>query len=427
MAGLDTSVGNAALRIRYAKGLSRVLYDDKKVTPFYSRIARKKMKAVPAAFGSQFIIPVKWNDQQASSPDYATGYAKINGSSQGAYSEYANFTVPAVLKYAFARVSGPMMVQTENSASAFVDAAAEELDGQLRGLQRGLAVTAFGTGLGGRGTISARTATTITLTNKEDVVNFAVGQDIVAAALESSGALRVTFNTGVRILGVNPSTGVLTLNGDVTGGGGAWANSDTVFIYKEREDAASPTKQVWYGVAGWVPITAPTVGGGDSWCGLDRAASPQLHGHRFDGGGGAILDVLNDASQWGALMGVQASAIYMNPMDLAKILKAKEGLRHLPMKGETADVSFSGVEFHGANGALPILVDGGVKKGRIYFLDEPSFFVAYSGDDICHPVDNNGMIYNQVAGADAYLAAARTISNLCCDNPGGNMVVSNFA
>lgn len=419
--GVDTSNANAALKIRYAKGLQRVLYDDKKVTPFYARVARKKMNAQKSAFGQSFVIGTKWSDQQTAYVDYTTGYNIANGATAGGYSEYVNFVVPATLKYGFARVSGPAMVQSDDGTEAFVDLGAEELDGQLRVVQRSHAATCFGTGFGGRGTIQAITATTITLTLKEDVANLAANQLIVASASESGNVLRATLNTGNRITKVNPSTATLTVAGDATA---TWAAGDTIFVYKDREDSATPTKQIWFGVAGWIPITAPS--GGDSWCGLDRSASPQLHGHRYDGQGGAILDVLNDASQWGLLQGCTPSAVYMNPMDIAKILKVKESARHIPLKGSNADVGFSGIEFHGANGDIPILGDAGVKKGRAYFLDEESWFVAYSGDDVVHVVDNNGLIYQQVAGADAYYAAARSISNLVCKDPGANMVVSNF-
>jgi hypothetical protein len=417
---LDVSAGNAALKIRYAKGMSRILYENKKLTPFVSRIKAKRGMLVSGAFGQKFVVPIKWNDPQTATADFSTGYTK-SGTSNG-NSRYSAFEVPAVLGYAHARVSGPAIAQSEDKTSAFVDLGAEELDGQLRSLHRKIAVTGFGNGFGKRGKIATVGNPFITLTNKEDIIRFEVDQDVVAAAVETTGNIKA--NGSFRITGKDPSTGKLTFATDPSAGGTPWAVNDLLFIAGERDNTA--TKLNWFGVGGWIPDAMPAVGGGDSWCNVDRSADPRLAGHRYDSSGdGNVRDALIKASAYGFNNGITTTACYMNPADFARLCVQLEGTgsKQYNMTGQNAKISFKAIDVGGLSGDFPCIPEPTVDKGKAYMLNEDSWYAVYSGDDLVHVGQDDGMVYRNVAGADTFAAYARTISNLVCDSPGENMVV----
>jgi hypothetical protein len=419
---LDVTAGNAALRIRYAKGLSRILFDDPKLTPFASQIVRKKGKLVAGAFGQKFVVPIKYNDPQTAAADYATGYAAA--ATAYGQSRYVAFEVLPVLGYSHARVTGPAIVQSEDKTSAFVDLGSEELDGQLRVLQRKMAVTAFGTGFGDRAKISAVSATTVTLTNKEDIIKFEVDQLLVAAASPAADVLKATFKTtGNRITAKNAATGVLTVAGDATA---TWAANDYIFILSERQDSATPVKANWWGVSGWLPTVAPTAG--DSWGNVDRSTDPKLHGYRYDASGdGNIRDGLIKAS---AFMfnntGSMANPVcWMNPIDFARATIQLEaaGSKLYTQQGINAKISFSQIDVFGLSGKFPLAPDPTCPKGTAYLLDMDTWYVIYSGDDFVHVMSEDGLVYRNVAGADTWHASARTMSNMVCDAPGDNLVI----
>lgn len=425
---LDVTAGNAALRIRYAKGLSRILYDDPKMTPFAATVTRKKGELVKSAFGQKFIVPIKYNDPQTAAADYTTGYTAASGSF--GQSRYAAFEVLPVLGYAHARVTGPAMIQSEDKASAFVDLGSEELDGQLRSLQRKMAVTGFGDGFGARARIGAITAATITLTNKEDIVKFEVDQLLVASATNAANVLRATFNsTGNRITTKNPATGVLGVSGDATATWSAAAGGDFLFILSERQDSATPTKVNWWGVGGWIPDVAPTAG--DSWGNVDRSADPRLHGLRYDASGdGNKRDALINAFAYmfNNTGSIKNPMLWMNPIDFGKLAIQLEaaGSKQYMTSAPNAKVGFASIDIFGAIGKVTASMDQTVPKGKCYVLDMDTWYVVYSGDEFVHVMQEDGLIYRNIAGSDVFGASARTLSNLVCDAPGDNMVITGL-
>lgn len=422
--GLDVSAGNAALRIRYAKGMKRILYDNPKMTPFMSRIKSKAGKLVQGAFGQKFVVPIKWNDQQTASADFTTGYNKSTAAATaGGGSRYSAFEVPAVLAYSHARVSGPAIAQSENKTVAFVDLGAEELDGQIRVLQRKLAVTGFGNGFGKRGKIATLGNPFITLSNKEDIVRFEVGQDVVAALAETTGNIKA--NGAFTISAKDPSTGKLTFSTDPSAGGTPWQVNDILFIAGERDNTA--TKLNWFGVGGWIPDAMPTAG--DSWCNVDRSADPRLAGHRYVAAGdGNLRDALINASAYGFNNGILTTACYMNPKDFARLCIQLEaaGSKQYNMTGQNAKVSFKAIDVGGLSGDFPCIPEPTVEPGKCYMLNEETWYAVYSGDDLVAVGSDDGLVYRNVAGSDNYAAFCRSISNLVCDAPGENMVVTSL-
>src|SRR5262245_36042812 len=100
--GLDVgsgTAGQAALRIRYAKGLRDVTEQvDKAInTPFWHMLTRKR--GVPDSHGQAFVLPIRGQFQGAVSADMATAVAKAAGSTTGNSSRYDAFSVPIRVKY----------------------------------------------------------------------------------------------------------------------------------------------------------------------------------------------------------------------------------------------------------------------------------------------------------------------------------------
>lgn len=423
--------GNAALKLRYAKHLSDLVEDVSKseVTPLFALFRKQKMTE---AFGSKFVIPIATFTQATANVDFATGLALANGSTASGASQYSAFEINPVGGASHARVSGAALLQSGGSAQAFCDLGAREMDNALKGLQFKLAVNVGGDGTGSRGRISALDATSVTLTLREDVLNFQENQVIRAAASMTGGAARVTGP--FRITSIDPSAGKLFLSGDPTGGGGAWSNAaGGDHVYVEGERSGTTTLLSPLGVPFWIPDTMPAVGSGVDASGVERS-NTKLAGHRYNAGGVSALDALIDGAMFFAAVGVTADVVAVNHMDFAKIQKAMEAKRTLDyanIEGKSVKISVRGLQLETALGTLTIIADRTIKRGKMYFLDTSTWLMPFAGPDIVHPIGTadgeDGLIYRFNGAADAWNASARHLCNYACEAPGRNGVVTNYA
>ncbi|HYF56232.1 MAG TPA: phage major capsid protein [Salinarimonas sp.] len=412
--GLDISAANAALKVHYAKSLSKVLYTDPFMTPFMGLTARKGGKLVKGAFGQKFVVPLKVRDPQTGNSNFTKAQNKSDGSF--GQSNYVAFEVPAVLGYSTGRITGQAVVQSQGDTNSFVDLMSEEIDGALRSAQFEIAQMAFRTGFGTRGRISARTTTTVTLANASDAQNFDVDMDIGASSGEGSGG---RAGTG-RITAINTDTGVITLTGvDPVASG--WAVND--YLFKDGDYVASTRTKIW-GCGAWVPETVPS--SGENFAGVDRSSTFKLHGLRHSAASsGSFKDALIDASAKVALHRGKTTHAFCNPMDFGTLAKSLETAKRVNLSGKDPEyqLNYEGIEVIGHGGSFPVLQDATVPKGSCFMLNLNHIYWVYAGDELVHIADEDGNMVLRKGDADAYEVRCRSIANLVCDNPATQMVV----
>lgn len=415
--GISIPTANAALKIRYARDLSRILMTDPMMEPFMGLTARKKGKTVKSAVGQSFVVPLKTRDQQSANFSFTAAQAKSDGAN-GA-SKYDAFLVPVVPGYATGRVDGQAQVVSEGDNNAFVDFIDEETKGALRQAQQEIAMHAFRKGTGSRGQIGALNATSITLTKPGDTTYFEVDQQLSANVADGTGTLRATGP--FLITGIDPVLGVLTLSGNPTAGGGPWQIND--FLYVTGDFVASTSTKI-VGLGGWIPDTAPT--GAVAFNGVVRDSNWKLYGLRV----AFATDLKTTLHKATGLVRQHARGktthCFMNPIDWANFANTLEASRQTFVENKEYNLSYNAINFVGMTGTFPILPDANVPQGKAYLLNLDHIYFIHAGQDLCSIVDEDGNVILRKSDADAYEVRVRSMANLVCDDPSQQLVITGI-
>lgn len=407
---------NAILKIHYAQNEAQIILEDpkNKLYPFFGMLSKKQGNFVKSAFGASFFQPVKTNDGQAISYDYAT--AATQDASANNDPTYLGFTVTGAPKYKLNSVDGLAIITSKGKEHAFVDLGAEALKEAVRGLRWELAAMSFKTGTGSRFQILAVDSTSITVSQPDALVRVWPKMELVAAAADGTGSLRSA--TARRVTAVNPESGVVTLSGDPTALG--WAVGD--YVYRQGDFVAS-TVTALRGPGAWIPIVAP--GPSDDFFGVNRYSDWRLHGLRYDASRSSnFKDAIIDACALGSSAGSVFTHGFANPLDFAKLEKLIDGQKHISIQGEYG-IGFDGIRVMTAFGATPILPDASVPLGACWMLNMETWSGLYAGDGFIHVADEDGNVILRRDGSDQYQVRARTFSQESCESPGNNLVIYN--
>src|SRR5690242_12973845 len=277
----------------------------------------------------------------------------------------------------------------------------------------------YRSGSGYRGRASAVSGGVITLDNPTDDVNFEVGMRIVASSTET-GSLRSGTGT-VTAVSRGQTSSTVTYSGTITSIG------QTDFIFEEGDAYAGSSYKKLRGLAAWLPATAPAVGGGDSFWGVDRSSDPErLAGLRWDGTGSTIEEALIDAMAYGRRNSIRPSrplVAIMNPMhfaDLSKSVQGRSTYERLSAPDASADIGYEAISFPTPNGRLTCLEDPFCPMGVVYILDLGSWKLCSLGP-VPHILEEDGLMLLRNSTDDAYELRIGAYYQLACDNPGGNI------
>jgi hypothetical protein len=264
---------------------------------------------------------------------------------------------------------------------------------------------------------SGATGTTITLSRKSDVIKFKVG-DIVVACSANGDASGDTQRTGSQTL-----TAVDYVAGTLTGGSN-WNSAITSFANNDYLFLSGSFKGNVAGVAGWVPLTAPT--SGDSFGGVDRSAYPQLlAGSVYDGSGETHRTALNSACAHMQHMGGAVPTHYFcNPLDLVTLVNAAEtaqGATTIPAKGpggRVLDVGYAAINLACAAGVIKVVSDRWIPQGYPFLTDLSSWFLKSVGP-LLELQNFDGLTFRRavVANGDSWEAMIKTRYGLSCNRP----------
>lgn len=371
--------------------------------------------------GDTVVVPILYGNPAGRSADYSTARTNTNTTKQ------TKFVLTERKKdYNVVQIEAEVIMASNKGNYSFAEAKALEIKGKLEELGKSLSVSLFRSGSGSIGTVSAigngsGTNDLITLTNPSDVLYFSEGQvlnfnntDDDTSLYTSDGTTTATA-TVERVDVANGQIEVDT-NTDFSGGGGdTLAANNFIFTAGDADAKLS-------GLAGWLPLTAPT--SGDSWFSVDRSVNVgALSGHRVDNTGRSILQNGQELAMRIGEFGGKPDLWVMNPragLQLAAELDTKVER----MAGGVGKQGFTGFEL--INFMVPgikVMFDYTCPPDRAYMLQLDTWKIHHLGG-LPHIAQDDGQMLHQSTTFDGVECYSRYYAELACRAPGFNGVMS---
>ena len=335
---LDLTSFQAALKTLYPdKKINNMVY---KNNPLLAMMAKNEK-----FFGENQKEPIIYGNPQSRSATLANAISQQSAAS----SKLKAFLLTRAKDYATAQIDNETLKASESDMGAFLRAATVEIDGALHSAARSLAIAMYRTGSGSIGRVanSSFATTALTLTEPDDVTNFEVGMTLVASDVDGGGAVR---SGTLVIVGVNRSTGVLTMSGNLSAGISAIAQNDFIF---QQGDYDLKVK----GLQAWLPYGGPS---SSLFFGVDRTAdSTRLGGIYQDGSAKPVEEALVDIMSLIGREGGSTSHIFVNFTDYANIEKALGSkVQYVNVNApDMPEIGFQGMRVQGPRGSAVVVPD----------------------------------------------------------------------
>lgn len=188
----------------------------------------------------------------------------------------SKFSVTVGETFGVIPLGSKVLKAARNNMGAFLDHRKLEIDQFLKNMGRNMNQQAHGDGGGSLGVasvVSATTDGTVTLSDKEKIVNFWKGMVIRVGENDGTDASHALHSGALTVATVDYNAGTFTF----TGTSASFDAGD--FIFREGQFAGNLTQtSLWKGIQAWCPASAPT----DTLFGLARTGQSQLSGVRLE-------------------------------------------------------------------------------------------------------------------------------------------------
>ena len=365
--------------------------------------------------GDNLVVPVQF--------DYPAGRSAVFSTAQSVAdrSRMIKFNLTQMEDHQVVFVDALTIRASRSNRGAFIEARKNEIDGGLLNLGRSAALSLYRDGWGAIGVLNtdSPSGSSFTLATPYDAHNFALGMTIMFADEADGGTPRDSSDTLV-VSGINPDTGVITTTTAVTGISGLVAG-DYVFPVGDN-DAAGTTKRRMTGLAGWLPLTAPT--SGDSFFGVDRSVMPtRLAGQRLDATGNTIEENILQLAEKCVQEGGMPDYCAINHANFTNLVKGLGTKVEYQGAGGTANVGFQYVTIHTSAGPTKVFADPACPSNRGYLLQMDTWCIHHlDGFPHIDRIDGNSGL--RMSTADGIEIRMRAWSNVACRAPGWNGVFS---
>jgi hypothetical protein len=301
-----------------------------------------------------------------------------NAQNQQTATSLVSYFVYVIQDYQLVTITNLLMEQTKTNAGAFVDAAKLQMDGGFRNITNNIAFELFGDGTATRG-ISAATSTqagvtvggtVLPLTNAQNIVQFEVGQLLVASA--TSGGAPSTDT--VLVTAVDRANGIVSGTASAATLSANWAIGTGMAFLTVSGDlpttGASNTGSflALSGLAAWIPITTPATT--DSFWGVNRSADPtRLAGLRYNAASQTIEEGITNALAFTNREGGKPDLCIMDFASYAALVNALGAkVQYVQVNHDEVEVAFEGITFQSAYGRVTILADRSCPPTTAYLL-----------------------------------------------------------
>lgn len=403
---LDLTSFDAALKQHYTNDVVQMMvYKDNPLLAMVSKYEDFGGRNLP--------IPLIYGNPQNRSATFATAQAGTSTS------KLEDFVLTRVKDYSIATIDNETLEASKGNANAFMEAATVEIDGCINSLTRSLAISMYRDSSGYVGQVYAtpsNSASTfvIQLKSAEDVTNFELGQVLVVWSAKSGGSQRSSDGSDVDfpIVGINRSTGAITVSGTYSGSG-TFAADDYIFVNGDRGLKLS-------GLEGWVPSSAP---GASAFFGVDRSVDTRLGGLRLDGTSLPIEEALISGASLCAREGGKIDHFFMSYAKYAELEKALGSkVQYVDLK-VMPEVGFRGIIINGPRGPIKCIPDQNCPASSIFGL-QLNTWKLYSLGKAVRVIDSDGLQMLRQSSADGVEVRYGFYGNLGCNAPGFNINIS---
>lgn len=372
--------------------------------------------------GESWDVPLIYGDPQAGSASFTAAQGNKGNVSS------AKFQVTTKDEYSFAAVTRKVIKASRTNKGAFLPAMRPNVDGAINTVKRSLGIQAYRDGSGAKGRIQAINDAgsngIITFGNTTDgvirheTVNWQKGEKFQLSDTKSGGSLRNSGNTAT-ILAVNRGAGTVTISGKLSAAIAAGAAND--YMYRQGD-----YDSVIEGLDGWIPATAPAVGGGDSHYGVDRSADPDmLAGIRVTGTGMNVLDALiNGQSEISTIGDGMPDHVFLHPSQFRALLKEVGAKVELDTYRVNQVLSFQGLTVQGDAGEMRIIPDRYCLADAAFPLQLDTWEMGSMGalPEIFDADTDQEML--REGSSDGYEIRVGGYGNIACHAPGYNGRIS---
>jgi hypothetical protein len=387
--------------------------------------------------GNSMYLALRTGNPQGGSADFAVAQAVANGSAPGVptaggSNSGVRFNLNRVSDYQLFSIATEAIKAAKDEGS-LIDGLDVEMSAAADNFAKRTAVSLFRGQTGYVARIGSRTATTVTLTNANDITSFEIGMPIVASAglavtditrIGWTGAATVGTTTGVcYVTAVNRDTGVITVAGngatDITAGGTPWTVNDYIFPAGDNANNSGAFKRP-SGLADWIPTTTP---GATTFFGVDRSVDPTRRGGiRFDGTSRTPEEMLAALFNRQCREGGRPTHMFLNNADFLNVQIALQAKVQMEYVGNTT-LLFDAIQARSPKGMVKLFSDQDCPAGTAWSLDM-STFKLYSAGGVPFLQDLDGAVLSREYNADRYEGRYAAYLQLGCDAPGFNAVVS---
>lgn len=325
------------------------------------------------------------------------------------------FLLSRVSDYSVYSVSNEAILASQGNENAFLETLTVAIDGSINALAISQAQALYGTGFGNIGTVPTATAsTTLTLGDPNDVVNFAVGQNLVfsptagASVLSSAGAI-------LTVVAVDRDAGTLTMNANVNT---VAVSGDFIFVQGDRQNSATPTAIKMSGLNAWIPTTAPT---STPFFNVDRSADvTRLAGQRKVYTGVPMQEAVTNAA---ALVAREGGAPDYLFCDFSKYAQLENSLgakvQYIDLK-VNPEIAFRGIRINGPKGEINVVPDPFCPSGQFFMLQMDTWKLYTLGKNL-RIFDTDGLSMLRQSTEDGLTGRAYYYGQLGCRGPGFNL------
>lgn len=342
-------------------------------------------------------------------------------------SQIEDFAIDTVNLYSVATVGGELIDRARNDDMSYLKYAKSVTQRALQTLSNKLEsyIPRDGSGYLGRfGSAVTVTNKTIALQDASEAANFEKGM-FVRVSSGTTSALR----TGQEeIAAVNRTTGDLTANSAqwdtvIT----AIAASDYIFMDGTAQNGGSSAVAL-SGFMAWIPASAPTVGGGDSFFGVDRSADSRLYGQYLDASSMSLTDGAIQAQSISAQEEGSPNVYLLHHTQERKWKKQNESLKQMGTVnakgslGLKSNVSYQGVIIEGSPRPVTVLASNKIPYNLGFMLNTENWSLTSMGP-ATKVIDYDGNRWLRESDDDGIEIRCVSRSQVECKHPIENVQV----